>query len=229
MRKWNGLPLVIFGSGDIATEIAHLVSLINKHNKFNVFDFKGYVSEKDEDVGTNVFGFPIITSDGKFKDFSKEYDLLGVAIPHSNSKIKRKIVNKIKSINNLVFPNLIHPLAGFERECVSLGIGNIITAGVEFTTGITIGNFNLLNLTCTIGHQTVIGDYCTILPLVAISGGVKICDGAFIGTGTKILQYKTIGEYSIIGAGAVVIKDVAPYTTEVGVPAKCIKKGIPGA
>ena len=224
MKEWSGLPLVISGCGDIATEVLHLVNSINKHNKSNVFDFKGYISEKEKEVGTEIYGSPVIASDEKFEDFSKNYDVLGVVIPHSNTKIKGKIINRIKSINNLVFPNLIHPLAGFEKECVSLGVGNIITAGVEFTTGVTIGDFNLLNLSCTIGHQTVIENYCTILPLVAISGGVKIYDGAFIGTGAKILQYKIIGEYSIIGAGAVVIKDVEPYSTEVGVPAKCIKK-----
>ena len=223
MKKWSGLPLVIFGNGDIALETHYLINCINKFTQLNMYDFKGYVSEKEVDVGTEIFGVPVVASDESFEEFIKSFEILGVAVPHASSKIKRKIVNKIKSFNNLVFPNIIHPSVDFDKKCVSLGVGNVITAGVKFTTNILVGNFNLFNLNCTVGHETEIKDYCTINPLTAISGGVKINEGVFIGTGAKILQYRTIGEYAIIGAGAVVIKDVESYNTEVGVPAKCIR------
>lgn len=218
MRAWNGLPIVVFGNGGIAMETRNLINCINKHNQLNVFDFKGYISAKDtkeEDV---------VTCDSNFEEYAKKFDVLGVAVPHGNPKIIKKIVEKIKKIDNLVFPNLIHPSAGFEGD-ISLGVGNIITAGVEFTTKISLGNFNLLNLKCTVGHETVIKDYCVVNPLTAISGGVVINDCTFIGTGAKILQYRTLGGNSIIGAGAVVIKDVDADTTVIGVPAKC-KKGM---
>lgn len=51
----------------------------------------------------------------------------------------------------------------------------------------------------------------------------KIGDGAFIGIGARIMPGVTIGEHAIIGANAVVTKDVPPYHMVVGVPAKTIK------
>ncbi|HDS09283.1 MAG TPA: N-acetyltransferase, partial [Firmicutes bacterium] len=48
--------------------------------------------------------------------------------------------------------------------------------------------------------------------------------GASIGSGATILCGITIGENSVIGAGAVVTKDVPPNTTVAGVPARIIKK-----
>ena len=224
IKEWNGLPIVIAGYGGIATEAYHLINSINRYNHFNVFDFKGYISEKTEDIGKSIFGCPIIASDEKFKEFSRCFDILGVVVIHGNPKIKKKILDNLRTIDNLVFPNMIDPTVEINRDYVSLGMGNMITAGVKFTCNITIGNFNLFNLNCTVGHETEIKDYCTINPLTAISGGVKINEGVFIGTGAKILQYRKLGEYSIIGAGAVVIKDVEPYSTEVGVPARCIKR-----
>lgn len=55
-------------------------------------------------------------------------------------------------------------------------------------------------------------------------GMVRIKHDSWIGTGAIILPKVTIHEFSIVGAGAVVTKDVPPYTIVGGVPAKVIKK-----
>jgi serine acetyltransferase len=47
---------------------------------------------------------------------------------------------------------------------------------------------------------------------------------AFVGIGATIIQGITIGESAVVGAGAVVLEDVSPYTTVVGVPARVVKK-----
>ncbi len=48
--------------------------------------------------------------------------------------------------------------------------------------------------------------------------------GAWIGAGAILLPGVTIGEYSLVAAGAVVTKDVLPYTMVAGVPAKVTKE-----
>lgn len=53
---------------------------------------------------------------------------------------------------------------------------------------------------------------------------VHIKKGVWIGAGAIILPGVTIGEYSIVAAGAVVTKDVPPYSVVAGVPAKVVKK-----
>ena len=52
---------------------------------------------------------------------------------------------------------------------------------------------------------------------------MKIKDDVWIGAGVIILSGVTVGECSVIGAGAVVTKDVEPYTVVAGVPAKKIR------
>ena len=56
-----------------------------------------------------------------------------------------------------------------------------------------------------------------------ISGEVLIGEGVYCGTGVKIINQTTIGEYAVIGAGAVVTKPIPGYCTAVGVPAKVVK------
>jgi acetyltransferase-like isoleucine patch superfamily enzyme len=57
-----------------------------------------------------------------------------------------------------------------------------------------------------------------------VDGKIRIEKDAWIGAGATILPNVTVGEGAVIGAGAVVIKDVPPYTVVAGVPAKKIKK-----
>ena len=54
--------------------------------------------------------------------------------------------------------------------------------------------------------------------------GVKIEDDVWLGVGSTVLDGVTIGKGSVIGAGAVVTKNIPPYSIAVGVPAKVIKK-----
>lgn len=61
------------------------------------------------------------------------------------------------------------------------------------------------------------------MPLVNISGEVKIGEGVYVGTGAKIINQLEIGDYTIVGAGAVVSKTLPAKCTAVGVPAKPIK------
>ncbi len=54
--------------------------------------------------------------------------------------------------------------------------------------------------------------------------GIVIEDDCWIGSGVRIVDGVTIGQGSVVGAGAVVTKDIPPYSVAVGVPAKVISK-----
>lgn len=61
------------------------------------------------------------------------------------------------------------------------------------------------------------------MPSVNISGEVVIEDNVYVGTGAKIINQLEIGRGTIIGAGAVIIRDVPDYAVVVGNPGKVIK------
>jgi len=84
-----------------------------------------------------------------------------------------------------------------------------------------------------IGQKVRIGDRVTILPGVTVGTShilehyshenqPVIGDDVVLGTGSKILGGITIGNYAVIGANAVVISDIPPHSTAVGVPAKVL-------
>ncbi len=91
------------------------------------------------------------------------------------------------------------------------------------TVDIELEDFIILNLLCTVGHDTIIKSYSSFMPSVNVSGEVVINDGVYVGTGAKIINLLEIGENTIVGAGAVVSKSLPANCTAVGIPAKPIK------
>lgn len=71
-----------------------------------------------------------------------------------------------------------------------------------------------------VNHDVVIEDFVTIYPSVNISGNVIIEECCELGTGAQIIQGKKIVKNAIVGAGAVVIRDINESGTYVGSPAR---------
>lgn len=207
---WKGLPIVIFGIGGFGKEVKLLVEDINNAMPIHIFNFLGFVSNDKKDIGKIIDGAKVVTCNDEFLQYAKSFNELGVSIALGEPKYKEQIEkNILDKCGNLLYPNLIHPNANISRSSVNnLGMGNIICNGVTFTTNIKLGKFVIVNINSTVGHNVVVGDYCTINPLVAISGDVTIKRGALIGAGASIKQKIVIGENSIVGLGAIVVKDV---------------------
>jgi acetyltransferase-like isoleucine patch superfamily enzyme len=90
--------------------------------------------------------------------------------------------------------------------------------------GVTIGN-NVLIATKVVlsSHNHVFEDRHKLIKEQGLtSKGIKISDDVWIGANATILDGVTVGEGAVIAAGAVVVKDVEPFTVIGGVPAKKI-------
>src|SRR5690606_28276163 len=168
---------------------------------------------------TIVNGFSIL---GGINELNQLEDELALVISVADPKIKINILEKIKN-SKINYPVIIHPNASISDDDVVVGEGTVICEGTIITCNIKIGRFVVLNLMCTVGHDTIIDDYCAFMPAVNISGEVHIHQGVYVGTGAKIINLLEIGEKTIIGAGAVVSKSLPAKCTAVGIPAKPIK------
>ncbi len=207
--------IAIVSSGGFAREVLTLIKAINE--KEHRFEIIGFI---DNDKSKLIHGYPVIGSDD---EVNKTKDPLSVVIAVGEPGLKEKIRNKYT--NPLIsFPTLIHPTA-IIADCdnIEIGKGCIICAGCILTTDIKVKDFVILNLLCTVGHDTIINDYSAFMPSVNISGEVNIGNGVYVGTGAKIINQVEIGENTIVGAGAVVAKSLPANCTAVGVPAKPIK------
>lgn len=209
--------IAIFGVGGFGREVLTLIQDINKVSP--IWNIIGFFDD-GHPKGEKINGFPTL---GGVDELNAWPDKLSVTIAIGTPSIKEKIISRISN-PNISFPTLIHPsvLIG-DKNYVSIGNGCIICAGCFITTNISIKDFVILNLACTVGHDTIINNYAAFMPSVNISGQVTIGEGVYVGTGTKIINQLEIGKNTIIGAGAVVAKSLPANCTAVGVPAKVIK------
>jgi sugar O-acyltransferase (sialic acid O-acetyltransferase NeuD family) len=209
--------IAIFGVGGFGREVLALIKDINSEKtQWNILGFFDDGYEK----GVMINGYPNL---GKTEDLNNWEKPISIAVSVGNPVTKKKIIDKI--VNPLVnYPTLVHPSAWIgDKDFVKLGKGCIICAGNMITTNIEIGDFVILNLGCTVGHDSIIKDYAAFMPSVNISGEVVIEEGVYVGTGAKIINQLEIGEYATVGAGAVVCQTLPAHCTAVGVPARVIK------
>lgn len=209
--------IAIYGAGGFGREVHLLIQQINE--KDQQYDFIGYFDDGIE-KGYIVNDYPVLGGIDELNNW-KEHINLTIAV--GDPIIKRKIISNITNIK-VSYPTLIHPnvLIG-DMKFNTIGNGCIICASVIITVNINIGNFVILNLSCTIGHDSSIGDFSSFMPTVNVSGEVNVGTEVYIGTGAKIINQLTIGNKTVIGAGAVVAKSLPANCTAIGVPAKVIK------
>ena len=212
----NLVEIVIFGAGGFAREVAWLIAEKNVHSPTVVACFVGMGNE----VGREVHGIAVLTAPEAYKRFPNAY----VISTSGSGAIRETMTQEAAVAGFLRHATLIDPGVRFHRDHVAIGAGTVICAGTILTTDIRLGNHVQINLDCTVGHDAEMEDYVTLAPGVHISGRVRICKGAYVGTGACVIPGVTIGAAATIGAGAVVVRDVPTGETQVGIPAKVINR-----
>ena len=213
--------IVIFGTGGLARETRQIVDDLNRDG--GIWNLVGFLDENSECHGVQMHGLPVLGG----AEWLKRHPHISVVVAIGNSAIRRKIALELMRADHTQFATLVHPLAWISKR-VSIGPGTVIDAGALVSPDARVGNHVVLNNNCTIGHDTVVEDYVTVAPNASVAGQVHIGEGCDIGANCTIIQGHTIGHWSVIGAGAVVVKDVPPNVTAVGVPAEPIKEQLEG-
>lgn len=207
--------LYIIGAGGFGRETAWLVERINGVTP--TWNLKGFIDDNETLWESSEGGYPVLGG----CEYLKSLGHVSAVCAVGSARVRQVIIEKLED-SNITFATVIDPSVLISSK-TAIGRGTIICAGSIITVDARIGSHVIVNLDCTLGHDAVVDDYVTIYPNVNVSGNVEIETCCEIGTGAQIIQGKRIAADTIIGAGAVVVKDLTESGTYVGNPAKRIK------
>ena len=146
----------------------------------------------------------------------------GAFIAVGNNLRRFELFNLVDSLG-FELPRAFHPSAVIDDDA-RIGRGVVAMAGAIVNTGAVVGDAAILNTGCTVDHDCILGRSVHVAPGTNLSGYVVVGDRALLGIGSTIGRgiRISIGMDAVIGAGSLVINDVAAGATVIGAPARPI-------
>jgi sugar O-acyltransferase (sialic acid O-acetyltransferase NeuD family) len=207
----------VYGAGGFGREVAWLITEIKEQERF-AWDLVGFIDDNPRLKNSSVNGFPVLGGLEALRELPGICLALALGMP----SVRKRVLERLAGYD-VQFPNLIHPTVLMGPD-VSLGVGNILCAGVIVTVNVRIGNFCHLNLKTTVGHDCDVEDFATAACGVDLAGYAHVQEGAYLGNHATVLPSVRVGAWSVIGAGAVVNRDVGAGSVCAGVPARLVRK-----
>jgi sugar O-acyltransferase (sialic acid O-acetyltransferase NeuD family) len=182
------------------------------------WDVVGILDEDKKKRGSDVLGVKVFALEGGVTGAAKRLDCGSVAIAIGDNYERFEKFQQVRRAG-LRAVNVLHPSAHVSRF-VKMGEGVTILAGATINPGTTIEDNVCVNTSASVDHDNYLERSCHIFPNATLTGGVRIKEFAYVGSGAVIAPNLTVEKYSCVGAGAVVLANVAEGAVVFGVPAK---------
>jgi sugar O-acyltransferase (sialic acid O-acetyltransferase NeuD family) len=171
----------------------------------------GCLDDHAEAEGTVVLGVPVVGPTSRLAEHAGE-----AVLAIGANAVRQRLAAAHPEAR---WVTVVHPSA-VVHESVRLGAGTVVFAGAVLQPDVAVGAHAIVNTGATVDHDGRLGDFVHVAPGCHLSGGVTLGEGAFLGVGCACLPGVTVGAWTTVGGGGVVVRDLPPSVTAVGVPAR---------
>lgn len=195
----SGMPILLVGAG------GHARACIDVIEQLERFAIAGVVGLRSE-VGTTLFGHPVVGTDSDLLSLFSEYKYALVTVGQiKTSEPRMRLFNLLEQLG-YELPVIVSPRA-YVSPHAKVGAGSIVMHNAVINAGAIVGRNCIINSQALIEHDVIVEDHCHIATAAAINGNARIGYGTFIGSVSSIRQCIKIGNHCLIGMGQRVISD----------------------
>lgn len=181
------------------------------------YEVVGFAVHEKYKTQEQFYHYPVYSLENLKEQFPPEHYDAFVAVGYNDmNTIRENLYKEVKSMGYFL-PNYISPRCSFLTE-ESIGDNNLILEDNTIQPFVKIGSNNVLWSGNHIGHDVVIGDHNFITSHVVISGFTVLENNCFLGVNATLRDAITIATKTLIGAGAIIVKNTNPE--EVYLPAR---------
>lgn len=180
-------------------------------------EIKGFLDDKADALDGFANYPPILSAVEDYQIFEDDVFVCALGDVHYKKHYSEIVLNKGGN-----FISLIHPTVSISNN-TKIGAGCILLHNLMVSCDVVIEDFVTIQSFSAIGHDAKISKW-SHLGLYSFLGGYSLVEqGATIHPGAKIIPGKIIKQWSTVGVGSIVIKNVPENTTVFGNPAKILK------
>jgi sugar O-acyltransferase (sialic acid O-acetyltransferase NeuD family) len=169
-----------------------------------------------------VNGFQILGKTNYIMEaFDKnQFDEILIGIGYKHLVVRKQLFEQFSS--KIPFGKIIHS-SSWVDDTATINEGCIIYPFCCIDAYAVVDSNTILNVACTVAHDSKIGKHCFLSPRVALAGFVEIEELGVIGINATIIDNIKIVSETQIGGGTVVIKNVEKSGLYVGNPQRFIR------
>ena len=211
--------VVIWGAGALGEHVHYLLSY---NSKIRV---SAFLDSNPEQVGKFFHGLPVMAATKESLLTLKNKGATHGIVAIGDGPLREQFSLLFKELDYEI-TNAIHPSAQISPH-VQLGRGVIILANANLFFNPVIGDYVFVANSVTVSHDNNINDNVSLNTSSTIVARVQLAKNVYIGASATVVHPHTgsivVGEDAIVGAGALVIKDVPARAVVHGVPAEVVR------